>query len=200
MKNVVRTAILIICVAVIIVGYYFYLSRRGGTMREETAEGVESELSKVLAKDFSKEYPETPRSVVKWYNRIIMLYYDEETSDQDVERLCDQAMMLFDADLLQANPKEFYLANVRADITDYHSRGREIRQTSVQNSGDVEYKTIKDRDYAYVIAYYFTKEGSNYTRTYQKFALRKDDAGKWKILAMELTDEDGNAMMQGTGL
>ena len=196
MKNVVRTLVLIICAAVLIVGFYFYLSRRDGTMKEETSNEVESELSKVLAKDFSNEYPETPRSVVKWYNRIIMLYYDEETGDEDVEKLCDQAMMLFDADLLQANPREFYVANVKADITDYRSRGREIRQSSVQSSGDVEYKTIKDREYAYVIAYYFTKEGSTYTRTYQKFALRKDELGKWKILAFELTDEDGNAVVQ----
>ena len=164
-------------------------------MKEETLE-PESELSKVLAKDFSKEYPETPRSVIKWYNRIIMLYYDEETDDKDVEKLCDQAMMLFDADLLQANPREFYVANVKSDITEYKDRGREIRQSSVQSSGDVEYKKIKDRDYAYVIAYYFTKEGSNYTRTYQKFALRKDENGKWKILAFELTDEDGNSIAQ----
>ena len=193
MKNVVRVAVLAICVAVLIVGYYFYLSRQG-SQREEESLAAESEISKVLAKDFSKEYPETPRSVIKWYNRIMMLYYDNDTSDDDVERLCDQAMMLFDADLLQANPREFYVANVKADITEYKDRGREIRQSSVQSSGDVEYKTIKDRDYAYVIAYYFTKEGSTYTRTYQKYALRKDDMGKWKILAFELTDEDGNAI------
>lgn len=196
MKNVVRIVVLSICFAVLIVGYYFYLSRRDGVMKEEMSLEPESELSKVLAKDFSKQYPETPRSVIKWYNRIIMLYYDKDTTDDDVEKLCDQAMMLFDADLLQANPREFYLANVRADITEYRDRGREIRQSSVQSSGDVEYKTIKDRDYAYVIAYYFTKEGSNYTRTYQKFALRKDEMGKWKILAFELTDEDGNSIAQ----
>ncbi len=193
MKNVIRVVILAICAAVLIVGYYFYLSRRGENVKEESLE-PESELSKVLAKDFSKEYPETPRSVIKWYNRIIMLYYDEETTDKDVEKLCDQAMMLFDADLLQANPREFYVANVKSDITEYKDRGREIRQSSVQSSGDVEYKKIKDRDYAYVIAYYFTKEGSTYTRTYQKFALRKDETGKWKILAFKLTDEDGNAI------
>ena len=193
MKNVVRVAVLAICVAVLIVGYYFYLSRQG-SQREEESLAAESEISKVLAKDFSKEYPETPRSVIKWHNRIMMLYYDNDTTDDDVERLCDQAMMLFDADLLQANPREFYVANVKADITEYKDRGREIRQSSVQSSGDVEYKTIKDRDYAYVIAYYFTKEGSTYTRTYQKYALRKDDMGKWKILAFELTDEDGNAI------
>ncbi len=192
MKNVIRVVILAVCMAALIVGYYFYLSRQGSTIKEETTLEPESELSKVLAKDLSTDYPQTPRSVIKWYNRIIMLYYDNDTSDSDVERLCDQAMMLFDADLLQANPREFYLANVKADITEYHARGREIRQSSVQSSGDVEYKTIKDQKYAYVIAYYFTKEGSNYTRTYQKFALRKDDTGKWKILAIELTDEDGN--------
>ena len=192
MRNAIRMVILTLCMASLVVGYYFYLSRRDSTMTEEVSVEAESELSKVLAKDFSADYPQTPRSVIKWYNRIIMLYYDDETTDSDVERLCDQAMMLFDMDLLQANPREFYISNVKADIADYELHDRQIRQSSVQSSGDVEYKTIKDRDYAYVISYYFTKEGKDYTRTYQKYALRKDDTGKWKILAMELTDEDGN--------
>ena len=46
---------------------------------------------------------------------------------------------------------------------------------------------------AYVQVHYFMAEGSDYENTYQKFALRKDQDGNYKIIAFELTDEDGNA-------
>ena len=196
MKNVIRITILAIALGCLIIGYYYYLSHRNlKTPTQEVTE--ESELDKVLNKDFATEYPETPRSVVKWYNRIISLYYDENTPEAQVDALCDQAMMLFDADLLQVNPREIYLSSVKADIVDYQLHGRRIVSTDVSSTADVEYKDANDEKYAYVVAYYFIKEGSNYSRTYQKFALRKDESGKWKILAFELTDKDGEPVGAG---
>ena len=196
MKNVVRITILAIALGCLIVGYYYYLSHRNVEVDTPEAE-EETELDKVLNKDFANEYPETPRSVVKWYNRIIALYYDENTAEAQVDQLCDQAMMLFDADLLQVNPREIYLTSVKADIADYHLHERRIVSTDVASTADVEYKDANGSKYAYVIAYYFIKEGSNYSRTYQKFALRKDESGKWKILAFELTDKDGEPVGAG---
>ncbi|MCR4798075.1 MAG: hypothetical protein K5853_06455 [Lachnospiraceae bacterium] len=191
MKNVVRMTILAIALGSLIIGYYYYLSHRDMGPKEAPAEEV-SELDKVLQKDFANEYPETPRSVVKWYNRIISLYYDENTEDAQIEALCDQAMMLFDADLLQVNPREMYVAGVKADVMDYKTHNRRIVSTDVSSSGEVEYKEAGGRKYAYVLSYYFIKEGSDFSRTYQKFALRKDESGKWKILAFELTDSGGD--------
>lgn len=194
MKNAIRIVILTVALGCLVVGYYYYLSHRNITTEDSTATTETTELEKVLEKDFANEYPETPRSVIKWYNRIISLYYDEDTTDEQVEQLCDQAMMLMDADLLQINPRETYIASVKADIEDYKNHERQIVNIEISSTGDVEYKTIDDADYAYVQAYYFMKEGSNFQKTYQKYALRKDDSGKWKILAIQLTDADGDAI------
>ena len=176
MKNAVRIAIIMIALGCLVVGYYYYLSHRN-TTAEETKPEKEEELTLVLNKDFVSEYPETPRSVIKWYNRIICLYYDSETKSDDVDDLCDQAMMLMDAALLQENPRDTYIMNVRADIEDYANHERRVVATDVCSSADVEFREANGSRYAYVQAYYFIKEGSNYTRTYQKFALRKDESG-----------------------
>ncbi|MCR4673981.1 MAG: hypothetical protein K5675_03140 [Lachnospiraceae bacterium] len=194
MKNTIRIVILVIAMGCLILGYYYYLSHRNTTTEDNEATTETTELQKVLEKDFSTEYPETPRSVVKWYNRIISLYYEETTKDEQVDSLCDQAMMLMDADLLQYNPRDTYIASVKADIQDYKNREKKIVTIEVCSTSDVEYKDRDDGDYAYVLVYYFIKEGSNFQKTYQKFALRKDDGGKWKIIAMQLTDADGNAL------
>ena len=192
MKNAIRIGIFVIVAAALIVGYYFYLSH-GRTTKEETP-AKKTELEKVLTVDFVKNYPETPREVMKWYNRIIKLYYDSETEDTMVDALCDQAMMLLDDELVSNNPRDNYIASVRADIADYKQRSRKIVSTEVCDTNDVVYKKRRGDSMAYVQTHYFIAEGSDYENTYQKYALRKDDNGRWKILAFQLTDEDGNTV------
>ena len=194
MKNTVRIVILSIALGCLILGYYFYLSRRGTTTESSVAVEKQTELQKVLEKDFVNSYPETPRSVIKWYNRIQMLWYDDNTSEADVEALCDQAMLMMDSDLLQVNPKEVYVSQVKGDIADYKSHNRKIVSIDVADTANVEYVSAGGKDYAYVQVYYFLKEGSNFQNTYQKYCLRKDDSGKWKILAIELTDAQGDSV------
>ncbi len=194
MKNTVRIVILSVALGFLILGYYFYLSKQGSTTENSVAVQKQTEIQKVLEKDLVNSYPETPRSVIKWYNRIQMLYYDENTSESDLEALCDQAMLMMDADLLQMNPKEVYVTQVKDDVADYKNHNRKIVSIEVADTANVEYVTKDGRDYAYVQVYYFLKEGSNFQNTYQKYCLRKDDGGKWKILAIELTDGDGDSV------
>ena len=175
--------------ATLIVGYYFYLSH--GRKPKEDVPREPSEMEKVLAIDFESKYPQTPREVIKWYNRIISLYYNPDTTDDQIDLLCDQAMMLFDSDLLQANPREQYLQSVRSDIADFRVRKKKMLKTDVCDSSDVEYKKLNGNQMAYVLVNYMVSEGNDYQDTYQKYALRKGGDGRWKILAFELSNEDG---------
>lgn len=196
MKNTVRIVILSIALGCLILGYYFYLSRRGTVTDDTVAVKKQTEMQKVLDKDFVNSYPETPRSVIKWYNRIQMLYYDENTTDEEIAELCDQAMLMMDADLLQMNPKEVYITKVKDEVRDYKDHSRKIVSIEVADTANVEYVTADKKDYAYVQVHYFVKEGSNFQHTYQKYCLRKDENGKWKILSMAQTDENGDLLPQ----
>ena len=98
------------------------------------------------------------------------------------------------ADLLQMNPKEVYVTKVKDEVADYKNHDRKIVSIEVSDTANVEYVTSGGEDYAYVQVFYFVKEGSNFQNTYQKYCLRKDSSGKWKILAVELTDADGDSL------
>lgn len=188
MKRVISVSIAIVIMAGLIVGYYFFLSKNGPTNKKKDTKVTE--YSKIVAKDLVKDYPKTPRKVVMTYNQIITEYYRTSHKDNEIEKMADQARLLFDDELLKQNPTSTYYANVKADIQDYAKRKAKILQTKVVGSGNVEYATYQGYDVAFVESYYFCKEGSDIVRTYQKFCLRKDKSGKWKILTWELVDGD----------
>ena len=186
MKKVLRIGVTIVICAAIVVGYYYYLSRKNDNQASEEREQM-SEVDKIISRDFKDKYPTTPREVVKWYNRIITAYYKEEYSDEELDKMADQARMLMDEELLSYNSKENYMSAVKTDIENYKNRKRQIVQSKVCDSNDIRYATVKGYSCAYVNTYYFVKEGSDYTRSYQEFVLRKDSKGNWKILTFRLT-------------
>ena len=189
MKKVLRIGIAVICMVSLVVGYYAYLSRRNeSTSADDTVEL--SEVQAIISKDFNKDYPATPRAVVKWYNRIITAYYNEEFTQGELEQMADKARMLMDDELLQYNPRDTYLASLTLEIEDYHNRSRTIVSSTVSDSNEVQYKKVNGYDCAFLSTYYLFREGSSYTRTYEDFCLRKDSAGNWKILTWRLSTED----------
>jgi hypothetical protein len=189
MKKALRIGIAIICMVSLVVGYYAYLSRRNDNASAK--DNVElSEVQSILTKNFKKDYPATPRAVVKWYNRIITAYYSEEYTQEQLEQMADQARMLMDDELLKYNPRDTYLASLSMEIEDYHNRERIIVSSTVSDSNEVQYKKVNGYDCAFLSTYYFIREGSSYTRTYEDFCLRKDSNGNWKILTWRLSTED----------
>ena len=190
-KYAIRIGIITVVCASLVVGYYFYLSHRSVSADEQKV-SEQTELEKVISRDLAAKYPQTPREVIKFYNRILKLYYDSNTKDAEIEMLCDQAMMLFDSDLIQQNPRDVYVASVRSDISTFHARNKKMVTTDVCDTSDVVYKKMGGNDMAYVLAYYFVSEGSDYQQTYQKYALRKDKSGNYKILAFTLSDQNGD--------
>ena len=191
MKKAFRIGISIVICVGLVCGYYYYLSQKNAKSSED-AEDKMTEVEKIIERDFDKNYPKTPREVVKWYNRIITAFYSEEYTDEELEKMADQARRLMDDELLSYNPRDTYLKNLKADIEDYKTRNKIIVQSPVSDSNDITYATV-DGDYcAYVDAYYFSREASDYSRTYEEFVLRMDDEGHWKILSFRLTEGDND--------
>ena len=78
MKSDKKTTIIIVIVAVFVValvGYYCYLVNRD---REALAEKNLTTVQKVLARDLEKDYPPSPREVVKYYNEVMKCFYNED--------------------------------------------------------------------------------------------------------------------------
>lgn len=189
--SVVRVSIMGIVMAAIIVSFYYQLSHRLSA-GEEGGEAMD-ELKICMTQDFISNYPESPREVVKWHNRITKLFYSGELSNKEVENLCDQMICLMDKELISDNPRDILIASTKQDIERYKVRDKKIVSTDVGSNDDIKYTTAANGDdLAYVTSYYFVQEASKYVSTYQTYCLRRDGNGRYKILAFELTDENGN--------
>ena len=179
-KNGQKIIFAVVCV-VVIIGLFWYAT----TKKVNSAENSDN-----LTKNLEKNYPETPREVVKFYNRIITCFYDEEYTDDELYQLGDQARLLMDDELLENNSRDDYFKSLKADIEDYHDKSKKIESSSVCGSDEVKYQKIDGDDCAYVTASYFVDENKSFTRTNQTYVLRKDNDGKWKILVFYQTEGD----------
>lgn len=181
MKRIITIVIaVVVCVGVVCGGFY-YVKHKADTSGEDNVELTK--VQKITTRDLSADYPETPREVVKLFNKILVCYYNEKYTDDELKDLVGCAWELFDVELQENNgSEEEYLNSVKLDVADYKDRSRTISQTDVCDSNEVQYLTDGDDEIAYVSASYFIKENKTFNNTYEKYVLRKDADGRWKIL------------------
>ena len=196
MRRIIRIAVLTIACVALIVGYYYHLTRTTPTQPTESTVNAEpeSELDKILQTDLSKDYPQTPREVVKWYNRVLALYYSQTLTDDQISAVASKVYQLFDKDLQGENPLDEYTTQVRYQIGDYKTKGITLVESKVESTRSIGKEKVNGKEMAYVLAYYFLQSGGDYNRTYQKYALRKDNKGNYKIVDFRLADENGRVL------
>ena len=127
-------AVITILIILLIVGVYYFFTTQRRTSVEDTVELTE--IQKLITKNLDTNYPATPREVVKYYNRILECFYDDTYTDDELESLADQARKLLDDELLENNPRDQYLSDLKADIEDYHNKSKTIRSSNVCDSND----------------------------------------------------------------
>lgn len=197
-RRTARTVILVLICACIVVGYYTYLDRTTSEKANNSENVRITEKDRLLTMDFEKNYPPTPREVIKVYNRYLNLCFGgSKLSSKDIKTLAGKIRQMMDSKLADANPADDYERSLSKEIKEYKSRKTKMISTDVCDTSDVIYGKLDGSDVAYVMATYSIKEASSYQRTYQRFILRMDDKDHWKIVGFELTDADGNPLAQG---
>ena len=187
MKKARVIIIAVLCVALIVGGYVFWMNKNA----DSSSENVElTAVQKIITKDLENNYPATPREVVKVYNEIIQCFYNESYSADELESLGNQARLLMDVELLDNNPRDQYFYNLQAEIAEYKRAERTILSYNLCSSNDVKYMTVDNRECAYVQTSYFMKDKTGHSRTYQMYVVRKDDEGNWKILVFYQVEGD----------
>ena len=192
MKKALRILIIVIILVALVVFYYWFLSNRTNARTESAKEEEKvTELNDILLMDLNADYPKTPRAVMKLYNRIITLYYNEELSDTELRQLFGQQRNLYDAELLAANPEETAFSALQLEVAGYGET--KLLRTEISDSEDIQYTDIEEGsdtwECAYVNSSYFTMENATYSQTYMQYCMRKDSEGKWKIVAYYTIDK-----------
>lgn len=183
MKKHIKTVIIFGILGFLIVGYYFYLSNRDLSATKTGNKDVNiQELNELKALNLDSNYPDTPLEVTKLYVRIMRAFYRTDLDNEDIEKLATQVQKIFDDELLEANPYDAYLENLKKDIKDYNKANRYITDYKIERNSEVDYKTLGKKQYAMVDTIIYLREGSNLTPVTMKFTLRKDESGKWRIL------------------
>ena len=195
MKNAKYVIIAIACISVICASFFFFM--QGNQEGEKNL----TEIEKLVVRDLEKNYPKSPREVVKLYNRIVKCYYGSQTpTEKELRDLTDQMLCIMDDDLLLVNPRDEYFASVVGDINQYKRDKKQLVSTDVCSTNDVKYITDdkngeEEKDnLAYVSASYFVNTDGKFSYTYQEFVLREDADGRWKILTyypIQGEDSDG---------
>lgn len=182
-----KSMIIIVILAALALVYYFYLSNRPTA---DTVDKVKktTKIEDVLAKDIST-VTNTPKSAVKFYSEVLECLYNEAPKDEQITDLGIKAREVMDEELINSNPKEGYLIDLSADVSEYSKANRIILSYVVESSDEVEYYTENDKEYAIVNASYTLRETENFSKTNEEYILRKDEEGYWKILGWRIAEQ-----------
>ncbi len=176
-RNSLKSIIIVVFCACLCVGYYYYL-----TQKNSGKEDVLTEAEMIISKDLSKSYPKTAREVVKFYNQILKCYYEQGYTQEQLGQITEQARELMDQELKEKNPQDVYLEAVKADISEYEKKEQSISSIRLEGVNEIEYKTVKGSECAYVDVDYYLKSEDGSKRASQTYILRKDADSKWRIL------------------
>lgn len=186
-RNTIAGVIVILLIAVFVVGFFVVLNQKNGDTPAEVT--TVSEVDRVLLRDMSRDYPPTPKEVLKYYSDITTCFYSENLEEENLKALAVKARELYDEELRADKTEEEYLEDLKNDILEFNSQGIVVSGYSLSASTDVEFFTDDGYEFARLYANYRLRQGTEYAYVNEVFLLRKDDAGHWKIYGWDMAEE-----------
>ncbi len=177
-KTTTKVTIILLLLLVGVVGVYAFLSERS---RAEASSTPLTAVQKVLYRDLSRNYPATPREVIKYYTEIEKCLYAQDTTDEELEQLGLRARELYDAELLAANDLENYQIRLKADVQQFKEKKRTITNVAVASTVNVDTFQEDGYDFARISCDYNVMEGSVNNAVSIVYLLRRDENRLWKI-------------------
>lgn len=181
--------IFISLLACVIVGLFFYLTNRTKDVEEGAAKKM-TNVQEVLSRNLDTNYPSTPKEVLKYYSEITRCFYGEEYTEDELVKLAKKSRNLFDAELLFNQTDEQYLNALKADIATYKEEGRVISSYSVSASTDVTEYSYGGYEWAQLYCIYNIRVKTQITPIQERFLMRRDEQGHWKIVGWDLPPKE----------
>ena len=184
-QNPVVVGIVMALLAVFIIGGFFLVRSIG--LKNLELKKSKTEVEKLLELNLDDNYPGNAREVLKIYNRILKCCYNEDLTDEQIKKLAEQNQKLFDEQLLEKNPLDQYVEKLKKDIEDYKSKKTTIANIAIQDLAEAEREERGGYKFCNLLVSYIVKDTKGLKTTNEKYYLREDDKGRWKILFWELT-------------
>jgi len=188
-KNSSRMIIGVVIMAVFILAAFALLSNRSESTAEDNLTKVTA-VQEVLVRNLETDYPPSPKEVVKFYSEISRCFYGETYDEDEFSALAAKSRELFDADLINNQTDEQYVSALKSDIAKYKEDKKVISSYSVSSSTDVDYYDYLGDKWAQLYCVYSMRVSASITPVKEKYLLRKDDNGHWKIYGWVLVEDE----------
>lgn len=189
MQKRLRWLLVVTIMVVLVVGFY-YIQNNKSDSPEDLKENLISDVDKIINKDLDESYPYTAREVVQYFVRIQKCYYNEEYTEEELVKLAYKATELFDDELNNENDFDDYFELLKAEIELYHTQGKVINSVIMDEYSEIVYSTVDGQKYASINCIYFLRSDDGTTKIPETYILRKDEAGRWKILGWKEYEEN----------
>ena len=139
-KSGIKILIIGIILAALVFGYYFYLTNKRN--REASENKVDlTAVQNVLLRNLDKNYPPTPKEVMKVYGELTMCIHGQNYTDEEFEQLASQIQKIYDEELIAetGNSGQQYLEALKKDIDDLKKKGLVISSYTLPSAADVSY-------------------------------------------------------------
>ncbi len=172
------TFFLFLCAVIILIAYYSISIRK----KEKETEATEvTAVQNVLMRNLERNYPQTPKEVVKYYSEITKCFYNEEYTDDELVELAMKAKALYDDELAANKDDNSYLADLRSEITAFKENNSAISSYTLSASTDVEEFWEDGHECARLYCTYYIRTGTSMQEVEEVFILRRDADQHWKI-------------------
>lgn len=182
-----KLVLILVVLGGMLVAFYYYVGNRMNEAKVQEEAIQVTKVQKVLQHNLDKNYPPTPKEVVKYFSEISQCFYNETYSEEELYELAMQIQKLYDKDLIANQTEEEYLKNLKLDIESLKKANYTISSYSPSSSTDVEYFEEEGREWAKLYCIYSLRQGSKRSATNEQFLLRKDEDGRWKIFGWKKT-------------
>ncbi len=181
-----KSAAVLAVILITVLALYYYLVNK---VERQTPETKTTAIQDVLLRNLENDYPPTVREVVKYYNEIMNCYYSENPTDEELEKLADKALELYDTELVNYQEKDIYIADLKAEIARLAKEGTVLSYVTLSSSTAVDYYTHNGRECAQIRCIYTMRQRTHLATVKEIYLLRKDDSGRWKILGWTTADD-----------
>lgn len=185
-QNPIKTMVMVVIMALLVLAYFYVINNRMQPREEKNT--TISPVKELLVMDLSTNYPATPKEVVKLYLEISRCFYSEEYTDEELVELARMSRTLFDQELVDNQSEDNYLRALRGEIATFKQSNRAISSYSTSAAADVEYYDFAEYKWAQLVAMLSIRTGTSIEPSKERFLLRKDDTGHWKIYGWVLED------------
>lgn len=183
-NNSIKGILVMVVLALGVLAYFYVINNRIKQVEDDVKKITP--VQELLVQDLSTNYPNTPKEVVKLYSEITRCFYGEEYTEEELVKLAKMSRELFDDELVANQDEDSYIRSLRAEVALYRQQNRVISSFSVASSADVEYYHYEDDEWAQLIAMYSIRTSGKVEPSKERYLLRKDDNGHWKIFGFRL--------------